>query len=49
MQLAIDEGSFTRTLPYWGIRDGAVVQADGTYELGALAELPATDAWIAPA
>ncbi len=45
MKLAIDEGSLTRALPYWGIQDGVVVLADGTYELGALAELPATETW----
>ncbi len=45
MKLAIDEGSLTRTLPYWGIQDGLVVLVDGTYELGVLAELPATETW----
>jgi conjugal transfer ATP-binding protein TraC len=45
MKLAVDEGSLTRALPYWGIQDGVVILADGTYELGVAAELPATETW----
>ncbi len=48
MKLAIDEGSLTRALPYWTVRDGVVVLADGTYEFGVLADLPATEAWDSP-
>lgn len=45
MKLAVDEGSFTRALPYWGIQDGVVILADGSYEFGVVGDLPATEAW----
>ena len=38
-------GSLTRQLPYWTIRDGAVVLRDGSYRLGFEVVLPGTEVW----
>ena len=40
-------GSLTRQLPYWTIRDGAVVLRDGSYRLGFEVALPGTEVWDA--
>ncbi len=40
-------GNLTRELPYWAIRDGAVVLRDGTYRLGFEVTLPGTEVWDA--
>jgi len=38
-------GSLTRELPYWTVRDGAVVLRDGSYRIGFDATLPGTETW----
>ena len=39
-------GSLTRELPYWTVRDGAVVLRDGSYRIGFEATLPGgTETW----
>jgi len=40
-------GNLTRELPYWVIRDGAVVLRDGSYRLGFEVTLPGTEVWDA--
>jgi hypothetical protein len=40
-------GNLTRELPYWTVRDGAVVLRDGTYRLGFELILPGTELWDA--
>ena len=40
-------GDLTRELPYWTIRDGAVVLRDGSYRLGFEVTLPGTEVWDA--
>src|SRR5438445_260991 len=40
-------GDLTRELPYWAIRDGAVVLRDGSYRLGFDVRLPGTEVWDA--
>ena len=40
-------GNLTRELPYWTIRDGAVVLRDGSYRLGFEVMLPGTELWDA--
>lgn len=40
-------GNLTRELPYWSVRDGAVVLRDGTYRLGFELTLPGTELWDA--
>lgn len=40
-------GDLTRELPYWTIRDGAVVLRDGSYRLGFEVALPGTEVWDA--
>ncbi len=40
-------GNLTRELPYWVIRDGAVVLRDGTYRLGFDVTIPGTEVWDA--
>ncbi len=40
-------GNLTRELPYWTIRDGAVVLRDGSYRLGFEVTLPGTEVWDA--
>ncbi|TMI76785.1 MAG: hypothetical protein E6H04_14755, partial [Bacillati bacterium ANGP1] len=40
-------GDLTRELPYWTIRDGAVVLRDGSYRLGFDVTLPGTEVWDA--
>ncbi|HXX37729.1 MAG TPA: TraC family protein [bacterium] len=40
-------GSLTRELPYWTVRDGAVVLRDGSYRLGFEVALPGTEVWDA--
>ncbi|HET7266094.1 MAG TPA: TraC family protein [bacterium] len=40
-------GNLTRELPYWTIRDGAVVLRDGSYRLGFELRLPGTELWDA--
>jgi len=40
-------GNLTRQLPYWTIRDGAVVLRDGSYRLGFEVVLPGTEVWDA--
>ena len=40
-------GSLTRELPYWTVRDGAVVLRDGSYRIGFEATLPGTETWDA--
>ncbi|MBI4277224.1 MAG: ATP-binding protein [Armatimonadetes bacterium] len=37
--------SLTSRLSYWTIRDGVLVLADGSYQIGLRAALPATEAW----
>lgn len=44
-----DQDSLTAELPYWVIRDGLVLLADGTYEVGVEASLPATTLWSSDA
>jgi conjugal transfer ATP-binding protein TraC len=41
------QGDLTRELPYWTIRDGAVVLRDGSYRLGFEVTLPGTEVWDA--
>ncbi|HLW60591.1 MAG TPA: TraC family protein [bacterium] len=41
-------GDLTRALPYWTIRDRAVVLRDGSYRLGFEVDLPGTEVWDAP-
>jgi hypothetical protein len=38
-------GSLTRELPYWTVRDGAVILRDGSYRIGFEASLPGTETW----
>jgi len=38
-------GNLTRELPYWTVRDGAVVLRDGSYRLGFELTLPGTEVW----
>lgn len=40
-------GNLTRELPYWTIRDGAVVLRDGSYRIGFDVTLPGTEVWDA--
>ena len=40
-------GNLTRELPYWAVRDGAVVLRDGSYRLGFELILPGTEVWDA--
>ncbi len=40
-------GNLTRELPYWTVRDGAVVLRDGSYRLGFEVTLPGTEVWDA--
>jgi conjugal transfer ATP-binding protein TraC len=40
-------GDLTRELPYWTIRDGAVVLRDGSYRLGFEITPPGTEVWDA--
>jgi hypothetical protein len=40
-------GNLTRELPYWTVRDGAVVLRDGSYRLGFEVMLPGTEVWDA--
>ncbi len=40
-------GNLTRELPYWTVRDGAVVLRDGSYRLGFELTLPGTEVWDA--
>lgn len=40
-------GNLTRELPYWTVRDGAVVLRDGSYRLGFDLILPDTEMWDA--
>jgi len=40
-------GSLTRELPYWTVRDGAVVLRDGSYRVGFEVTLPGTEVWDA--
>ncbi|HEX4834811.1 MAG TPA: TraC family protein, partial [bacterium] len=40
-------GNLTRELPYWAIRDGAVVLRDGSYRIGFEITLPGTEVWDA--
>ena len=40
-------GNLTRELPYWTVRDGAVVLRDGSYRLGFDLTLPGTELWDA--
>jgi hypothetical protein len=40
-------GNLTRELPYWTVRDGAVVLRDGSYRLGFEVALPGTEVWDA--
>jgi hypothetical protein len=40
-------GNLTRQLPYWAVRDGAVVLRDGSYRLGFDLILPGTEVWDA--
>lgn len=47
MTLAELPGNLTRELPYWTIRDGAVVLRDGSYRLGFEVRLPGTELWDA--
>ncbi|HET9002127.1 MAG TPA: TraC family protein [bacterium] len=41
------QGDLTRELPYWSIRDGAVVLRDGSYRLGFEITPPGTEVWDA--
>src|ERR1700730_14547844 len=41
------QSDLTRELPYWTIRDGAVVLRDGSYRLGFEIALPGTEVWDA--
>ncbi len=43
----VSHGDLTRELPYWTIRDGAVVLRDGSYRLGFEVTLPGTEVWDA--
>jgi len=45
VRLAHDQDSLTAELPYWVIRDGLVLLADGTYEIGLEAQLPPSTLW----
>ena len=38
-------GSLTREIPYWTVRDGAVVLRDGSYRIGFDVTLPGTEMW----
>lgn len=49
MSLSRDQDSLTAELPYWVIRDGLVLLADGTYEVGVEAQLPTSSLWTAEA
>lgn len=40
-------GNLTRELPYWMVRDGAVILRDGSYRLGFAVTLPGTEVWDA--
>lgn len=40
-------GDLTRELPYWTIRNGAVILRDGSYRLGFEITLPTTEVWDA--
>lgn len=40
-------GNLTRELPYWTIREGAVVLRDGSYRIGFDVTLPGTETWDA--
>ncbi len=45
MPLTRDQDSLTDELPYWVIRDGLVLLADGAYEVGVEAQLPPSTLW----
>ncbi len=45
MRFTRDEDSLTAELPYWAIRDGLVLLANGTYEVAVEAALPPTTLW----
>lgn len=47
MRPAEPAGNLTRELPYWTVRDGAVVLRDGSYRLGFELTLPGTEVWDA--
>lgn len=49
MGLLRDQDSLTAELPYWVIRDGLVLLADGTYEVAVAAQLPPSTLWTADA
>lgn len=40
-------GDLTRELPYWTVRDAAVVLRDGSYRIGFEVRLPGTETWDA--
>ncbi len=44
-----EQDSLTAELPYWVVRDGLVLLADGTYEVGVEASLPPTALWSSEA